>query len=239
MHTYTIDWKKDSITFLIDGKEVRKVSYEEAKGGSRYPQTPMNLRIGIWAGGDPSNGEGTIEWAGGATDYSQAPFTMYVESVHIQNYNPADSYKWTDNSGSWESIEFTGSDNQGSSSSSSSSSSNTQTGTSTTTGFATTTTTTGSDESVTTTTGSGSGSESTTTAGSGSSSGSGSGESGSSTGAGSGSATSSSAAGGSGSGSSSSPSASESVPLSTGAASPMSLSHFALAGGLAAAMLQL
>lgn len=108
MHTYTIDWTKDSITWLIDGNEVRSVSYEEAKGGSRFPQTPMNLRIGIWAGGDPSNGEGTIEWAGGRTDYSQAPFTMYIESVHVENYNPAGSYKWTDNSGSWESIEFSG-----------------------------------------------------------------------------------------------------------------------------------
>ncbi|RHZ49732.1 glycoside hydrolase family 16 protein [Aspergillus thermomutatus] len=103
-HTYTIDWTKDAITWYVDGAVVRTLAYNDAKGGTRFPQTPMRLRIGSWAGGDPDNGQGTIEWAGGLTDYSKGPYTMYVKSVHIENSNPAESYTYSDNSGSWQSI---------------------------------------------------------------------------------------------------------------------------------------
>ncbi|KAB8259095.1 concanavalin A-like lectin/glucanase domain-containing protein [Aspergillus pseudonomiae] len=103
-HTYTIDWNKDQTTWAVDGNIVRTLNYNDAKGGTRYPQTPMRLRLGIWAGGDPGNAQGTIQWAGGLTDYTKAPFTMYVKSVNIVNYTPSDSYTYSDNSGSWQSI---------------------------------------------------------------------------------------------------------------------------------------
>jgi beta-glucanase (GH16 family) len=74
---------------------VRTLDYAAAVDGTNFPQTPMRIKIGIWAGGDPNNAEGTIEWAGGETDYTDGPFTMYVESVNILNYNPAQSYKFT------------------------------------------------------------------------------------------------------------------------------------------------
>jgi hypothetical protein len=64
----------------------------------------MNVRIGIWAGGDPNNAEGTIEWAGGETDYSQAPFTMVLEKVEVRNENPGSSYSYGDMSGEFGSI---------------------------------------------------------------------------------------------------------------------------------------
>ena len=70
----------------------------------------MNVRIGIWAGGDPNNAEGTIEWAGGETDYSAAPFTMVVEKVEVRNENPGDSYMYGDMSGGFESIVVDGGD---------------------------------------------------------------------------------------------------------------------------------
>jgi hypothetical protein len=72
--------------------------------GKNFPQTPMRIRIGIWAGGDPDNSEGTIEWAGGETDYTEGPFSMYVESVDIINYHPAQAYKYTDKTGAYTSI---------------------------------------------------------------------------------------------------------------------------------------
>ncbi|KAK1146901.1 transglycosylase [Aspergillus melleus] len=103
-HTYTVDWTKDQMSWAIDGNVVRTVAYNDAKGGTRFPQTPMRLRLGIWAGGDSDNAEGTIQWAGGETDYSGAPYTMYVKSVKVTNYNPASSYTYTDNSGSYDSI---------------------------------------------------------------------------------------------------------------------------------------
>ncbi|KAJ6144544.1 hypothetical protein N7470_008439 [Penicillium chermesinum] len=85
-HTYSLDWTPSRINWLLDGEV-----------------------IGIWAGGDPSNGEGTIEWAGGVTDYSAAPFTMYVESVNVTNYYPASSYTYTDKTGAYTSIKLSNS----------------------------------------------------------------------------------------------------------------------------------
>ncbi|KAF2203642.1 rasp f 9, partial [Delitschia confertaspora ATCC 74209] len=107
-HTYALDWKPEALTWEIDGVPVRTLKYADAVGGKNYPQTPSNVRIGIWAGGDPDNKEGVIQWAGGKTDYSKAPFTMVVESVKITNYNPGTEYKWKDQSGSWQSIEVLG-----------------------------------------------------------------------------------------------------------------------------------
>ncbi|TQB75759.1 copper resistance protein [Monascus purpureus] len=104
VHTYSVVWTSASIVWYVDGNSVRTLQYADAVGGSNFPQTPMRIRIGIWAGGDPSNGEGTIEWAGGETDFSKAPFTMYVESVKVINYNPASTYTYTDQTGSYQSI---------------------------------------------------------------------------------------------------------------------------------------
>ncbi|ODM16278.1 hypothetical protein SI65_08277 [Aspergillus cristatus] len=218
-HTYTVDWTKDSITWLIDGNSVRTVKYAEAKDGSRYPQTPMKLRLGIWAGGDPDNGQGTIEWAGGETDYTQAPFSMYVKSVTVTNYNPADTYEWTDTSGSYQSIKASNGTSSDSSSSSTSSDSSL-----TTTGGSSNSTATGASTT--------SDSSSAATSTSGSTSGAGAG-SGSSTSTGSGSGSDSASASGSG--------ASASPTTFDGAASAVSNSFVAPALMLAlfAAMFQL
>jgi len=107
-HTYGVNWTSAAITWLIDGVAVRTLNYGDAKGGTRFPQTPMRLRLGIWAGGDPGNPKGTIEWAGGLTDFSKAPFSMTVDSATITNYSPADKYHYKDNSGDWKSIEVIG-----------------------------------------------------------------------------------------------------------------------------------
>ncbi|KAK3081517.1 hypothetical protein LTS18_005894, partial [Coniosporium uncinatum] len=118
-HTYTVNWTSSSTTWAIDGTVVRTLYYDGAQTGARYPQTPMRVKLGIWAGGDPSNSEGTIEWAGGLTDFSAAPFSMYVESVKIENYTPGGEYTWSDNTGSFQSIKVSGSAADDSSSSSS------------------------------------------------------------------------------------------------------------------------
>jgi beta-glucanase (GH16 family) len=112
-HTYSVNWTSSAITWLVDGAAVRTLTYEDAKGGTRFPQTPMKLKVGIWAGGDASNnGAGTVEWAmgsqPGSTNYADGPFSMFVDSVNIVNYSPADSYSYGDNSGTWESIKVSG-----------------------------------------------------------------------------------------------------------------------------------
>ncbi|KAK3985707.1 family 16 putative glycoside hydrolase [Cladorrhinum sp. PSN332] len=103
-HVYAIDWTPTFVTWSIDGVAVRTLAYADAVGGRNYPQTPMRLKIGIWAGGDPNNANGTITWAGGPTNYTQGPFTMYLESVSVTNTHPAASYIYNDMSGSWQSI---------------------------------------------------------------------------------------------------------------------------------------
>jgi len=107
-HTYTVDWNSDRLEFLIDGALVRTLAYTDplTVGGTNYPQTPMRLKLGNWCGGCAGEPAGTVTWAGGKTSFDNAPYTMIVQSVDIQNYNPADSYEYGDESGSWESIKI-------------------------------------------------------------------------------------------------------------------------------------
>ncbi|KAK6711202.1 hypothetical protein SNK05_005629 [Fusarium graminearum] len=108
-HNYTVHWTSESIEWYIDSTKVRTLAYPS--GGVNYPQTPMRIKLGIWAGGDPTNAEGTIEWAGGETQYQDAPFTMTVQKVMVENLNPSDSYSYGDESGSYKSIKFDKKDN--------------------------------------------------------------------------------------------------------------------------------
>jgi len=104
-HTYAVNWTKETTTWLIDGNPIRTLNFADAVGGANYPQTPMNIRLGNWVAGDPKNAAGTIQWAGGLTDFSQGPFSMFVQSVKIVNYNPGTSYKYGDQTGNWQSIQ--------------------------------------------------------------------------------------------------------------------------------------
>jgi hypothetical protein len=103
-HTYALNWTSDALTWIIDGKAVRTLKYGDANGGKTFPQTPCNVRLGNWPAGD-SKDKGTVEWAGGKTDYAAAPFKMTVESVKVINYSPGKEYKWTDKTGSFGSIQ--------------------------------------------------------------------------------------------------------------------------------------
>ncbi|RHZ71807.1 copper resistance protein [Aspergillus turcosus] len=195
-YTYTIDWTPEAITWSINGAVVRTLAYNNAQGGTRFPQTPMRLRLGSWAGGDPSNPKGTIEWAGGLTDYGAGPYTMYVKSINIENANPAKSYTYSDNSGSWQSIKFDGSVDTSPSpsktSTTSTASSTSSTSKSSTSTLATTTT---SATSTSTPTGTGSGSSTGSGSTTGSSSSSSASGSTSTTGSSTGSSSSSGAVG--------------------------------------------
>lgn len=101
-HTYTLDWTKDSLSWYFDGDKLRTLESDNSQG---YPQSPMALYMGIWAGGDPSNAPGTIDWAGGETDYSQAPFKMQIQSLIVTDYSTGTEYSYSDQSGKWTSIE--------------------------------------------------------------------------------------------------------------------------------------
>ncbi|ODV91211.1 glycoside hydrolase family 16 protein [Tortispora caseinolytica NRRL Y-17796] len=100
-HTYKVIWTETDMTFYIDGQLIRT---EHAADPSGYPDTPMMARIGAWVGGDPSNPKGTVNWAGGETDFTEAPFTMTIQSIEIRNYTPGWGYKYEDTAGNRDSI---------------------------------------------------------------------------------------------------------------------------------------
>ncbi|KAK4102297.1 glycoside hydrolase family 16 protein [Parathielavia hyrcaniae] len=106
-HNYTTVWTKDFLDFYVDGDKVRRLVPEDANNTYWYPQTPMRLFLGIWAGGDPRLPKGTREWAGGDTDYTQGPFEMLVKSAYVEDFSSGKEYEYTDRSGSWESIKIT------------------------------------------------------------------------------------------------------------------------------------
>ncbi|PFH59978.1 hypothetical protein XA68_11653 [Ophiocordyceps unilateralis] len=113
-HSYKIKWTPSAIVWSINGQPVRTLTYEAAKGGSTYPQTPMQVKLGSWVAGGAKSSPGTVEWAGGHTDFSQGPFLAYYKRITITDFAGKDSpangdvrqyvYSDTDRSGSWKSI---------------------------------------------------------------------------------------------------------------------------------------
>ncbi|KAJ9649018.1 transglycosylase [Coniosporium tulheliwenetii] len=100
---YTIVWTASQIVWQIDDVTVRVL--EASAAGSQYPQTPMQIKFGAWAGGDVNlNSPGTVEWARGPTDYSAGPFTMRVKAVSVADYSTGTQYQYGDSAGTWQSI---------------------------------------------------------------------------------------------------------------------------------------
>jgi len=106
-HKYTIDWTSDYVRWLIDDVQVRQLNYSDALDGKNFPQTPMRIKMGSWDAGASTEAAGTVEWAGGYTDFTQAPFIMYVQSVTIQDYSTGgNEYVYGDLTGDWQSIKI-------------------------------------------------------------------------------------------------------------------------------------
>jgi hypothetical protein len=127
-HTYEIDWNPDTITWSINGNVVRTLNkadtWNDTSNMYNYPQTPARVQLSLWPGGLPTNGKGTIEWAGGLVDWNSpymatAGNTKYYyaafSEVDIECYSPPDganiqgskSYIYTDPAGTNNSVEIT------------------------------------------------------------------------------------------------------------------------------------
>ena len=52
--TYMIEWTSTQITWSVGGNIVRVLTPATADA-NQYPQTPMQVKLGAWSGGDPSN----------------------------------------------------------------------------------------------------------------------------------------------------------------------------------------
>lgn len=106
-HTYSLNWTPEKLEWSIDGTVLRTLPY--AGNENTYPQTPMMVKFGTWCAGC-SDAPGTVEWAGGAPDWSQAPFTAYYQDIKITDHSNgvanAETYQYTDQTGSMASIKI-------------------------------------------------------------------------------------------------------------------------------------
>lgn len=97
-HSYTVKWTPDSISWLIDGSEVRsiqKTSRRTRKKGQayyEYPATPSRVQLSLWCAGCAGNAAGTRAWSGGKPDWSKVDakgtFTTTIKSLTIKCNTP-------------------------------------------------------------------------------------------------------------------------------------------------------
>jgi len=106
MHDYEIDWQPETITWSIDGKVVRTLerdgTWNATANRYSFPQTPSRVQLSLWPGGLPTNGEGTIEWAGGLVEWDSPYMTngyyyAAFDSVSVQCYDPPAGAKGSGN----------------------------------------------------------------------------------------------------------------------------------------------
>jgi beta-glucanase (GH16 family) len=103
-HEYCIDWSEDALSWTVDGNKGRTIkrtdTWNATAGRFDYPQTPSRVMLSLWPAGLPSNGEGTIEWAGGEIDWNSKYMTngMYaalVTKVSVDCYDAPSGIKST------------------------------------------------------------------------------------------------------------------------------------------------
>lgn len=96
-HTYEIDWTPDQITWLVDGQvgrtKKRSETWNATSNQWMFPQTPARVQLSLWPAGLASNGQGTVDWAGGLVDWNSIDiknngyYYATFESVTINCYN--------------------------------------------------------------------------------------------------------------------------------------------------------
>ena len=124
MHTYCLDWQPDSLTWSIDGSNARTLqrssTWNSTSNRFDYPQTPSRIMLSLWPAGLPSNGKGTIEWAGGLIDWTSqymknGYYYALVSDVSVSCYQPpggsniqgSKSYTYTNAAGTNNTVEET------------------------------------------------------------------------------------------------------------------------------------
>ncbi|KAH6690693.1 allergen rasp f9-like protein [Plectosphaerella plurivora] len=99
-HKYGIVWTQEKIDWTIDGAVVRTLTYAAAGNGAKFPQSPMQIKMGTWTAGRSDAPEGTVTWAGGKADFSNGPAIGYYKNCQIVDYmggkTGATSYSYPD-----------------------------------------------------------------------------------------------------------------------------------------------
>lgn len=85
-HTYGLNWTSSQLQWSIDGNVVRTLT--RAQAGTSYPRSPSRIQFSTWAGGNETNPEGTIEWAGGPIDWNTPEYKKNgFHSQEIKQFN--------------------------------------------------------------------------------------------------------------------------------------------------------
>ncbi|KAJ1654235.1 putative glycosidase CRH2 [Dispira simplex] len=100
LHEYEILWDPSYIEWKVDGKAVRRLERNSTlkDGVYQFPYRPSLVQFSIWDANQI--GEGTEEWAGGATDWSNPNqrFTMYIDeltvSCHYKGNKTGENWPW-------------------------------------------------------------------------------------------------------------------------------------------------
>jgi hypothetical protein len=121
---YTIDWTPDTLTWYVDGVSMRVKNRADTwnSTGNRYdyPQTPSRVQLSLWPAGLASNGQGTVEWSGGAVDWNSpymknGYYYAMISDVNVKCAGPppganvagSKSYVYTDTASTNQSIKIT------------------------------------------------------------------------------------------------------------------------------------
>lgn len=93
-HTYTLEWTDTVLKFSIDGDD-RKIWHIQTTDShhkpqdtiptEKWPQTPMQIKLGVWAV-NPDSDAGEIIWAGGVPNWNEQPFTAEFRNVQLTDY---------------------------------------------------------------------------------------------------------------------------------------------------------
>jgi beta-glucanase (GH16 family) len=123
-HEYCVDWQEDTLTWSVDGKELRKLdrqgTWNSTAGRFDYPQTPSRVMLSLWPAGKDTNAKGTIEWAGGLIDWNSpymvnGYYAARFSEVTVDCYDPPagaqikgkKTYKYTDEAGTNNTVAIT------------------------------------------------------------------------------------------------------------------------------------
>jgi beta-glucanase (GH16 family) len=103
---YGIEYTPNQVVWYIQGSPVRVLNKADTNADDRqFPASPMRIAFSVWCGGIPGTSEGTMQWAGGPTDLSAAPFNMTVQSVEIEDYSKGTTtYSYTGHTGNTDTV---------------------------------------------------------------------------------------------------------------------------------------
>ena len=112
-HSYTVEWTDKFLAFSIDGS-VRRAWRLGDIPPDKWPQTPMQVKLGVWAVARDSD-KGEIAWAGGLPDWNE-PHTAYVKTLEMTDYagycddiRAADAeYQYDERTVGWQDVRIAG-----------------------------------------------------------------------------------------------------------------------------------